>query len=782
MSTKVNDLEGALDFYNRSIACYDRIGEEKKKSNTYNNMGVALRQMGRYEEAIVAYNKALAIDKRHYNAIDPNLARDYQNLGALYYAMSDYDKAMALTEKSLAIRLKIHPSGRHPELAEVYGNMAKFSVKKNDFETGLSYILKSMRANSSDYEETDVYASALAYTENYNIIDLSNFHTNLEQRTELFVAWYRLTKDVKMLDHAYTNNKAVVSYLMQYLNKISDVADKLELLKTLSNFQKKGVEIVSMLYEASGDEKYIEEAFKFSESSKTVLLLEALKSDKSLRFGEVPDSLLHKELQYNQDLQKLEGQLSLALLSKDAENIKKIKDEIFDKREARALILTELEAAYPRYFNSSTNFEVVTTAAMLEQLPDDKTAFLEYYISDTTMFLFVGTKMTGLQYCSIPYDSAKLVLLHNFISDLGDLSALKEDVGATRHLDFGKNAYALYQWLLAPCFAAIENIESIDRLIIVPDDLLSQLPFEALIRSAAPTVYSPTYYKELDYLLHRYQVSYSYSGTLLLENMKQMDALNKVVSKGILAFAPSYNHESLPTTRSTIQRGLRSKLEDLPAATDEVRGLEALYKGTYIYGLEASESLYKKEASDYQIIHLAMHGIFERGRPLASGLAFSENGDSLEDNFLYAYEISQMSSKVKLVVLSACETGVGEWKRGEGLMSLARSFMYSGVPSLLVSLWQVNDQATAVLMQNYYKNLALGFPKDKALQVAKQTYLKSAKGIAAHPALWAAFVQLGNVEPIEIKTKGLAWGYWAIGLLGLSLLLFLGLFFLKFKK
>ena len=91
-------------------------------------------------------------------------------------------------------------------------------------------------------------------------------------------------------------------------------------------------------------------------------------------------------------------------------------------------------------------------------------------------------------------------------------------------------------------------------------------------------------------------------------------------------------------------------------------------------------------------------------------------------------------------------------------MSLARSFMYAGVPSLVVSLWHVNDVSTSIIMQNFYKYLAENKDKDEALRQAKLDYLTNAKGIAAHPAFWSAFIQLGNDQPILLEAKK-SWGW-----------------------
>jgi len=157
-----------------------------------------------------------------------------------------------------------------------------------------------------------------------------------------------------------------------------------------------------------------------------------------------------------------------------------------------------------------------------------------------------------------------------------------------------------------------------------------------------------------------------------------------------------------------------------------------------------------------------MHGILNTATPLLSSLAFTENGDSLQDNFLEAHEISSMQLQSDLVVLSACETGYGKFEQGEGVMSLARSFMYAGVPSLLVSLWQVNDGSTAIIMKSFYKNLEVGQSKDLALTNAKLNYINHAKGITAHPAFWSPFIQIGNSNPIALK-KGINWVFWGLG-------------------
>ena len=105
-------------------------------------------------------------------------------------------------------------------------------------------------------------------------------------------------------------------------------------------------------------------------------------------------------------------------------------------------------------------------------------------------------------------------------------------------------------------------------------------------------------------------------------------------------------------------------------------------------------------------------------------------------------------------VLSACETGYGKFRQGEGVISLARSFMYAGVPSLVVSLWQVNDNSTSRIMRSFYEYLSNGLTKDAALRQAKLDYIEIAKGVSAHPAFWLPFIQLGDNRPIEIGKKG----------------------------
>jgi len=129
---------------------------------------------------------------------------------------------------------------------------------------------------------------------------------------------------------------------------------------------------------------------------------------------------------------------------------------------------------------------------------------------------------------------------------------------------------------------------------------------------------------------------------------------------------------------------------------------------------------------------------------------------------LQAYEISQMNLNADLVVLSACETGYGKYEEAEGIISLARSFMYAGAPSLVVSLWQVSDVSTAIIMTDFYQNLYHGMDKSIALRKAKLDYIGIADGVAAHPAFWSPFIQLGDNGQVKLIKKQ-NWFWWVFG-------------------
>jgi len=225
----------------------------------------------------------------------------------------------------------------------------------------------------------------------------------------------------------------------------------------------------------------------------------------------------------------------------------------------------------------------------------------------------------------------------------------------------------------------------------------------------------------------------------------------------------------------------RDGLKSLDAAQREVRILSEEFQGYFGFDTGASERLFKEKAGNYAVIHLAMHGSLDYKHPILSSLIFTEDGDSLENSLLQAYEISNLKLNADLVVLSACETGFGTCENGNGIASLARSFMYAGASSMVVSLWSVNDYVTAQIMKELYSNLSDGMTKSEALQQAKLSFMQTASGIGQHPAFWSPFVLIGNDEPIQIIRKSHP-VFWGLVLTGFLVFVIGGFLFFKKRK
>ncbi|UCE20631.1 MAG: CHAT domain-containing protein [Gemmatimonadota bacterium] len=184
----------------------------------------------------------------------------------------------------------------------------------------------------------------------------------------------------------------------------------------------------------------------------------------------------------------------------------------------------------------------------------------------------------------------------------------------------------------------------------------------------------------------------------------------------------------------------------LPKSEEEIHEITRIMKPSqkFLKG-QAKEEFFKQDAEEFEIIHLATHGILEEKQPLYSRIILAQDDDPAEDGFLQTFEIFNMDLKADLVVLSACETGLGELSMGEGLIGLTRAFLYAGVQSVIVSLWSV-EESTSQLMKHFYQNLKDGMNKTEALRQAKIKLIHTREeGLSyAHPFLWAPFVLVGD--------------------------------------
>jgi len=176
---------------------------------------------------------------------------------------------------------------------------------------------------------------------------------------------------------------------------------------------------------------------------------------------------------------------------------------------------------------------------------------------------------------------------------------------------------------------------------------------------------------------------------------------------------------------------------------------QIINKGQYFVGAEATKSKFVEMSPGYDMLHIASHGILNDTASAYSYIVFAEEKTPVDDYRLYVRDLYNLDLSSSMVTLSACETGLGEVVRGEGIISLARGFSYAGTQSIVTTLWSVNDLSTSYIMEAFYTNLKKGYSKDKALHLAKEAYFSSqVEDFMAHPFFWAACIPIGNMDPL----------------------------------
>jgi CHAT domain-containing protein len=401
-------------------------------------------------------------------------------------------------------------------------------------------------------------------------------------------------------------------------------------------------------------------------------------------------------------------------------------------------IKKQIRLQNPRY--ASVEYpQPVTVAELQGRVLSRDEVLIEYFVGTREVYCFVVTR-----------EVFKAVRLAGSAPALQDrVAALVDNLNAGLGRGEGYDRPAageLYDILLKP----IEN-EMADRtLVIVPDGLLALLPFEALVVRKEG---------RRSYLFERHAIKYVPSATIMALLSSEAGVSAK---EGFIGFGdPVYDYNSYTAGRpegdaeltgrgilagafKTRYAALGGRLSRLEGSGEEVRAIERLFReksgGKALLREKAREEIAKGAGMDqYGYIHFSMHGIVSPG---LQAIAFSQIPGTGEDGLLTMGEMMNLRFDARLVVLSACRTGLGKVERGEGVTGLTRAVLYAGSPAAVVSLWSVDDTATRELMTRFYEGMIVqGEDKSEALRAAKGEMLRTRY---RHPYFWAAFVMYGE--------------------------------------
>ncbi|MDW8849763.1 CHAT domain-containing protein [Flavobacterium sp. MMLR14_040] len=469
--------------------------------------------------------------------------------------------------------------------------------------------------------------------------------------------------------------------------------------------------IYDRLYQEESKIQYLNEAFQLAEKTKSGIL-------KGYR-SNIKDASA-KEKQLIQQFQNVNTTIIKEQQKGDLANISKI-NQLIKKQNNFMLSLKKIQSEKLDFIPENCDLK-----GLFSKLEKDKAILVYYFIGNENLFYFT-LQNNRINFRHIYIAHRSMLEIVKFVDYFNSADAITNDISGYNY--YGKRVYDLLQ---LPSNVIYKN------LIIVPDGILNFLPFETLITQESST----TNFAKMHYLLTDFKVAYNNSANFYL-NSKPLSNLEKTV----LGVFPVFEKTAY----------------ELSYSKKELESIQSNFKGKYLENSAATFSNFKNNANQYSILHLSTHA--------SSGDIETPASIKFYDQEILYSELYNLNINPDLVVLSACETGIGKLYKAEGAMSVARGFQFAGAQNLMFSLWKVNDYTTSVFMTDFYKNIKNNAPYFEATANAKLDFLndKSIPNAKKSPYYWSSFVYYGSISDEEKSNNYIFYIISLLTLIGLFL-------------
>ncbi len=745
---KISNFSKAFKYFQLSLEIANKENAIESESQSLTNLALLYMDLGDYEKALEFLSKALKIDQdlNNENYIYMglnNLGVILRNKGILQEKSEDFSKSISYLRKALLLAIK---KGDIKNEIKVLNNIGETYYCLRDYSNAFEYYKLGLNKaiELQDIEEISNISNNIGNSYLYlgNNQEASGY---FKRSVELSLK----TNNAKILWEAYygmgqcyERNEKYIPALDCYKKSI-DIIDRIRSQIFLDTFKagfvrnklKVHESLINLLYKLGREdhsEKIEKEIYYFVEKLKARAFLEGLAESKI----DIRENL-------SQELRDEENRISGQITS----IIFKISQPGLSEKDKMALgeKLSQEEDSYMRLISkmreenpeaaSLVSPELSSLDGVRERLLDGKTALVEYFLGDQRSYLFFITK-NALDFYPLPSRQEIEKSVKGYLKILSG-HPQKEFLGTL-------GGIRLFSEFLFPLNDA--KYRGIEKLIIIPDGILYYLPFETLIwgqKNQGP-----------DYLINQFQVSYAPSSSVLLFLFEKR--LTGKKSSGLLAFGdPAYpDLNSLPAKETTPENILTEfylnqgfNFLPIPFARGEIREVSKYFpkdrRDIYLGKNATEENVKKPPRNNYQIIHFACHALLDENQPFRSALVLSQDNRREEDGFLQVRELYNLRLNANLVILSACQTGLGKLEKGEGMLGLTRMFFYSGANSVLSTLWPVTDKSTAFFMKKFYRWLAQGRNIAEALRLTKLEMIQSD---FSNPYYWAGFILNGDCE------------------------------------
>ncbi|NVO09997.1 MAG: CHAT domain-containing protein [Bacteroidales bacterium] len=774
------DYTKAISYYKNSLSVLEKSNDKRKYrhiADNYHNQGFSYLNFGDYNHARICFLKSIGFAEKNRLGGE---GETYFNCGLTYKRMDSLDKADYCFRKAIACNIREFGEN-HYMTGMSYMNYATFNSKMGRFSESDQlykkaytilintlgdkhlYTFLCLKDNGERYYQTGNYLLALKYYQKSLISKIYNFNDSsvyanpkadilpdidlldiLKLKAQAFTKLAENENRTENLRAALATLELAATFTEQLRTGYLYESSKLQLTTKEHEIYLSLVCVANSLYEISGDLTYAGLAFRYAEYSKYGVLRELKNEALAKGVAGIPDSIIDNE-------RRIESQISGTRMQIEDENkrehpskekIEKLNMQQFALTQKLERLEQRLESKYPDYYRQKYSNQVVSLP-QLQGAMSRKEAILEYVLENNDLYTFTITRDTFLM--------IKQVADSTFLANLNFFNAALHSEYSSNYVAYRNASYNLYKKLIRPAEPLLKN----KNLLVIPGGMLSLIPFDVLIDKPYKDSDKCDYRKE-SYLLRKYPIGYAYSATLYYSSIN----IKGKRSPDFLGIAPDYKNS-------------KDSLRSIPLGLKSVRRIALLTLGKSLTGSEATEANFKKYCGKYDIIHFYAHGFEDTLNPVNSMLFLSHQADSMDDGYLHAWEINSMQLNAELVVLASCNSGSGKLSKGEGTLSISRSFMYAGSQSVVMSLWRAYDRSTIGMLNNFYQNLLKGMRKDEALRLAKLDYLEKANPVLAHPRFWAGIVVNGNQNGI--------YHYWFLKKVVLVIFIILTILF-GFKK